>query len=125
MPYMRRPGGFLQSLGGFTLTELLVVVAIISLLASILTPSLSEAMRMARLTTCQTRIKTQLQALHMYAATANGLLPCGPDFPLFPSGPPTNTVATNNIWIGPAQTYNAHGVLLEKSLVLKRGRLFI
>ena len=115
---MQQPGGLSEYRRGFTLIELLVVVAIIALLVSILVPSLGEAMRQAELTTCQTRVKAQLQALHMYATSEDGLLPCGPDFPLFPGGPATNSVGTNNIWIGPAQTYNAHGVLLEASLVV-------
>ncbi len=116
---MQQPGGLSEYRRGFTLIELLVVVAIIALLVSILVPSLGEAMRQAELTTCQTRVKAQLQALHMYATSEDGLLPCGPDFPLFPGGPATNSVGTNNIWIGPAQTYNAHGVLLEASLVVE------
>ena len=52
---------------GFTLIELLVVIAIISLLVSILLPSLRRATDLARLTICQTGLKSIGVALHLYA----------------------------------------------------------
>jgi prepilin-type N-terminal cleavage/methylation domain-containing protein len=101
----------------FTLIELLVVVAIISLLVMIIMPSLSRAKDLAKQATCLTNVKAQMTAIHLYAAEQNGSIPYGPSFPLFGAqGPPTNTVASNNIWIGPARSYNAHGALLQKHL---------
>ena len=104
----------------FTLVELLVVIAIIALLVSILVPSLSRAKELARLSICTSGVGSQLRAVHIYATEENGLIPAGPDMPMpLPggiTGPPTNTIATNQLWIGAAETYNAHGVLLEEHL---------
>jgi prepilin-type N-terminal cleavage/methylation domain-containing protein len=108
-------------LTGFTIIELLVVIAVISLLVSILLPSLARARALARQVTCLTRVGGQIRAIHMYASSTGGLIPCGPDFAIsFPggyAGPPMNTVASNQIWIGEGRTYNAHGVLLGKGLL--------
>ena len=101
----------------FTLIELLVVVGIIGLLTTILMPAMAQTKALARQVTCMTRLNAQLSAVQVYASDADNAIPCGPDFPLYGTGgPPTNQVATNNIWIGPAGTYNAHGVLLEELL---------
>lgn len=51
---------------GFTLVELLVVVAIIGILASILLPVLSKARELARRTHCASNLKQMGTALHMY-----------------------------------------------------------
>lgn len=51
----------------FTLIELLVVVAIIAILVGILLPSLSRARRIAKTTTCSSRLKTHGQGLAIYA----------------------------------------------------------
>src|SRR5438046_1740734 len=60
---------------GFTLIEILVVVAIIALLISILLPSLSKAREQARALVCKTRL-TQLYRGHVfYAADNKGLFP--------------------------------------------------
>ena len=105
-----------RSRPAFTLIELLVVIAIIALLVSILMPSLAKAKELARQATCMTRVRAQLQAIHMYASSHDELIPAGPEFPMMLpggiAGPPMNTVASNLIWIGSAQTTNAHGVLM-------------
>ena len=104
----------------FTLVELLVVIAIIALLVAILVPSLSRAKELAQLSVCTSGVGSQLRALHIYATEENDLIPAGPDTPMpLPggiTGPPTNTIATNQLWIGAARTYNAHGALLVKHL---------
>jgi prepilin-type N-terminal cleavage/methylation domain-containing protein len=100
----------------FTLIELLVVVAVISLLVSILLPTLSQAKKIAKRVTCLTRVAGQLTAVHMYAAANDGVYPSGPGFPDPYFHVPVNEVATNNIWMGPAQTFNAHGALLLRYL---------
>ncbi len=51
---------------GFTLIEVLVVVAIIALLVSILLPSLSRAREQARRVTCSTNLRTLHQATLYY-----------------------------------------------------------
>jgi prepilin-type N-terminal cleavage/methylation domain-containing protein len=60
---------------GFTLVELLIVIAIIALLVSILLPSLARAKAMARLLTCQTNMSAQVKGHAMYAAQWNDLKP--------------------------------------------------
>jgi prepilin-type N-terminal cleavage/methylation domain-containing protein/prepilin-type processing-associated H-X9-DG protein len=60
---------------GFTLIELLVVVGIISLLMSILTPSLSRARQQAKSTVCLTRLSEFMKALTAYSSDNNFLLP--------------------------------------------------
>ncbi len=103
-----------NALHGFTLIELLVVIGIISLLVSILLPSLSKARDLARQAVCQTRVKAQMTAIHMYGAEQGGVIPLGPDSPDF-SGDPTNTMAINQVWMASEQ-FNAHGVLLDAQL---------
>jgi prepilin-type N-terminal cleavage/methylation domain-containing protein/prepilin-type processing-associated H-X9-DG protein len=53
---------------GFTLVELLVVVAIVALLASILLPSLSAARQRARAATCRANLHGIMVGVHAYAA---------------------------------------------------------
>lgn len=110
---------------GFTLVELLVVVAIIALLVSILLPALGKAKELARQTVCATNVGGQLRAIHMYATEENDRIPTGPDSPMnipIVEPPPASTVATHQIWIGQdpfhsaTKTYNAYGVLLEKHI---------
>jgi len=101
----------------FTLIELLVVVAIIALLVTILMPALSQAKQLARRTVCMTNVKAQMTAVHLFAAENDEQIPVGPDTP----GPVSmNAVASNQIWFGAMQTYNAHGALLEEHLGNRR-----
>ncbi|MCX5634256.1 MAG: DUF1559 domain-containing protein [Planctomycetota bacterium] len=52
---------------GFTLVELLVVIAIIALLLAILMPALSKAREQARRVVCQNNLKTMAMGDQMYA----------------------------------------------------------
>ncbi|MBC8108890.1 MAG: type II secretion system protein [Anaerolineae bacterium] len=61
----------------FTLVELLVVIGIISVLISILLPSLNRARQAANLVDCQARLRQMGQALQIYTVTNKGLLPWG------------------------------------------------
>ncbi|MFW6065705.1 MAG: type II secretion system protein [Planctomycetota bacterium] len=110
---------------GFTLVELLVVIAIITLLMSILLPAVSTARRYARQAVCLTRVGGQLKAVHMYAEDHGGDIPHGPDEPMpLPgdmTGPEMSTVASNQIWIGAMQAYNAHGAVLERHFPTPEG----
>ncbi len=60
---------------GFTLIEVLVVVAIIALLIAILLPSLSRAKQMSKMIQCQSNEHQQLRAFLMYAHDHKGRLP--------------------------------------------------
>jgi prepilin-type N-terminal cleavage/methylation domain-containing protein len=61
--------------GGFTLIEVLVVVAIIALLMAILLPSLSRARDRARTVTCATNLRTTAGALSYYTMANNDFFP--------------------------------------------------
>jgi len=60
---------------GFTLVELLVVVAIISLLVTILMPSLSRAMELARAAVCLSNIRHIGLGFSMYRAENDDYIP--------------------------------------------------
>lgn len=60
---------------GFTLIEVLVVVAIIALLISILLPSLAKARNQAKMVLCQANCKQTANATATYQAEEKGLVP--------------------------------------------------
>ena len=60
---------------GFTLVELLVVVAIIAILAAMLLPALSRARERARAAVCMSNLKQIANAFHMYTLDYDGYLP--------------------------------------------------
>lgn len=105
----------------FTLIELLVVISIIAVLVSILMPSLAKAKSMAKQVTCLTRINGQMKGVLMYASEESDMIPAGPGFPMpLPggaSGPPLNSIASNMMWMGPAQCYSGDGILIHRNLV--------
>lgn len=73
---------------GFTLIELLTVVSIISLLISILLPSLSQARNQAKGVHCLARLKDMAVALNAYE-NVQGTLPVA-EFPICPEPSPMN-----------------------------------
>ena len=60
----------------FTLIELLVVVGIISLLISIMVPSLAHARESAKRVHCAANLAGIAKAMHMYAYDNGGVFPC-------------------------------------------------
>lgn len=60
---------------GFTLVEMLVVIGIIAILASLLMPSLTKAVETARTTSCASNMRQCNSAIMMYADDNNGMLP--------------------------------------------------
>jgi len=78
---------------GFTLVELLTVMAILAILMGILVPSLSAVQRSARKAKSTSNLRQIGGALGSYANDNNGLLPA----PLFgPSTVPSNAVGSAN-----------------------------
>ncbi len=65
---------------GFTLIEVLVVVAIIALLIAILMPSLSRAREQSRQSVCLSNLKQQGTGLSTYSMTNRGFLPWAGNF---------------------------------------------
>jgi len=72
-----RPGGLRFRRGGagraFSLLELLIVVALMTLLAALLLPGLARAGRQARSVQCASNLRQLGHALHMYAADYRGM----------------------------------------------------
>lgn len=64
-----------DSRGGFTLVELLVVVAIIAILASMLMPALSRAREAGRRAVCASNLRQVGMSLQMYADESDGHFP--------------------------------------------------
>jgi prepilin-type N-terminal cleavage/methylation domain-containing protein len=62
---------------GFTLIEVLVVVAIIALLVAILLPSLNKARAQARMSQCLNNARQHSVAANMFATETEGLIPRG------------------------------------------------
>lgn len=64
-----------KSRTGFTLIEMLVVIAIIALLISLITPAVSRALDTAKTTTCMSNMRQISTAMLEYAAANDGSLP--------------------------------------------------
>ena len=103
--------------GGFTLVELLVVIAVISLLIAIMLPSLRKARAQAKMVVCGANLNQLGLAISTYANEHEGQIPRGPTC----GGPFDFTcakVATNQLWIGEGNpdhplSYNGPGALFE------------
>lgn len=65
----------MKAKGGFTLVELLVVIAVISVLAALLLPSIENAMESARKSDCMNRQRQLMIAAHEYQNMFSVILP--------------------------------------------------
>lgn len=60
---------------GFTLIELMIVIAIIAILAAILVPNFMKARAQGQLTSCKSNVKNLGTACEMYSTENNGRYP--------------------------------------------------
>jgi prepilin-type N-terminal cleavage/methylation domain-containing protein len=102
---------------GFTLVELLVVVAIVSMLLAMLMPSLSRARAQSRVSVCLSNLREIGLGVQAYAAQYNDAIPRGPADPIFYF--PTqgwDEWATNQVWLGTLKANQGLGTLLDVDL---------
>lgn len=87
---------------GFTLVELLVVVAIIALLLGVLLPALGQARKVAVVSTCMANQRQLGTAIVTYEVEY-GAIPHGPNVPGNPPFVVANpgNIATSQLWTGP------------------------
>ena len=66
---------FKKGIKGFTLIELMIVIAIIAILAAILIPNFIRAREEAQYSACESNLKNIATALNMYSTDWNGSYP--------------------------------------------------
>lgn len=111
---------------GFTLVELLVVIAVIAILASLLLPALSRSTQMARRVACISNLRQVGVALTLYADDHDEEIPYGPKAPAFTSPAsfyPSTGAPTSLISLRDGQ-HAALGLLLDSYLSRNRDVLF-
>jgi len=67
-----------RSASGFTLVEIMIVIAIIAILAAILVPNFIRARAQGQATACKSNLKNIGTALEMYSTDNSGRFPTNP-----------------------------------------------
>ncbi len=101
---------------GFTLLELLIVIAIIALLAALLLPALSRARSQARAVECASNLRQLFLAVTMYAAEHDGRnVPAADDmFDFMLPGAPPDHAGGYKRWHGVRETPNQNSVFVPE-----------
>jgi prepilin-type N-terminal cleavage/methylation domain-containing protein/prepilin-type processing-associated H-X9-DG protein len=106
---------------GFTLVELLVVVAIVALLLAVLAPTLLQTRARSKLSACLSNLRQIGIGIQAYALQHNDAIPRGPTEPLFyfPSQG-WDEWATNQVWIGELKAAQGLGPLVARDITQPR-----
>jgi prepilin-type N-terminal cleavage/methylation domain-containing protein len=72
---IRPRGQVAPSVGGFTLVELLVVIAVIAILASLSLPALSRAKEKSKSVNCLNNLRQMAIAAHVYTVDSEDYYP--------------------------------------------------
>src|SRR5690348_10021744 len=92
---------------GFTLTELLVVVGLITVLISLLLPAVGKARAAANSAACMSNLRQMGNAWTMYLSESRGRLPeFTSNLPLTPD------VAWRSYWLGILDSYTVRGAAI-------------
>ena len=105
---MRRPS--------FTLIELLCVIAVIAVLASLLAPGIMQAMRRSKMTVCISNFRQMGIGAGVFGTDNNGDMPwAAPNHPTLGPGA-LSGYGTEAIW-GTSYGWSGHGLLWEKGYI--------
>lgn len=96
-----------KGIAGFTLVELLVVMAIITILIAIVVPVTIQGRNRARGAKCLSNLRQLGAIAHMYAEDFDGTLPLAPGSP-FLGGFPTSEIPGGTAATFVAKVYQAH-----------------
>lgn len=83
---MTSPASQFEDRGAFTLTELLVVLAIIAVLASLLMPAIKRMIQHSENSRCASNLRQMYHGLILYASDHDGSLPAYRRFVTLPDG---------------------------------------